>query len=71
MAWEPDEKAWSAYIKMEVRYSELDRASKIYERMINCHPEPKNFVKWAKFEEERGNVGGLPSRLPLVTKTLR
>lgn len=61
MAWEPDEKAWSAYIKMEVRYSEFDRASKIYERMINCHPEPKNFVKWAKFEEERGNVGGLPS----------
>lgn len=57
MAWEPNEKAWSAYIKMEVRYQELDRASKLYERLINCHPEPKHFVKWAKFEEERGNVG--------------
>jgi len=59
MAWEPDEKAWSAYIKLEVRYNELDRASQIYERMVNCHPEPKSFIKWAKFEEERGMLGAL------------
>lgn len=41
MAWEPDEKAWSAYIKMEVRYNEFDRASKIFERLVSCHPEAK------------------------------
>ena len=27
MQWEPDEKAWSAYIKLEVRYNEFDRVS--------------------------------------------
>lgn len=60
MAWEPDEKAWSSYIKMEVRYQEMDRASKLYERLVNCHPEPKMFVKWAKFEEERSKIGEYP-----------
>lgn len=56
-AWEPDEKAWSAYVKMEVRYGEMDRASKVMERAVGCHPEPKMFIKWAKFEEERGKLG--------------
>lgn len=65
MAWEPDEKAWSAYIKMESRYNELDRASKVYERLVNCHPEPKMFVKWAKFEEERNRVGKFELALSL------
>jgi crooked neck len=60
MAWEPDEKAWSAYIKMEARYQELDRASQLYERMIACHPDPKNWIKWAKFEEDRQKIGMLP-----------
>jgi crooked neck len=53
---EPDEKAWSAYIKMEVRYGELDRASAVYERLVACHPEPKLFTKWSKFEEDRGRI---------------
>jgi crooked neck len=52
MAWEPDEKAWSAYIKLELRYSEFDRASSLWERLVACHPEPKLWVKWAKFEEQ-------------------
>lgn len=60
MSWEPDEKAWSAYIKMEVRYKEMDRGSKLYERLINCHPEPKMFIKWAKYEEERRLLGESP-----------
>jgi crooked neck len=41
---------------MEVRYGELDRASAIYERLVACHPEPKLFTKWSKFEEDRGKL---------------
>lgn len=56
MAWEPDDKAWQAYIKMELRYEEFDRASTIYERWVAVRPEPRVWVKWGKFEEERGKV---------------
>jgi crooked neck len=41
---------------MEERYGEHDRASAIYERWIAVRPEPRVWVKWAKFEEERGRV---------------
>ncbi len=57
MAWEPNDKAWQSYIKLEERYNELDRASDIYERWIGTRPIPKNWVTWAKFEEERGKPG--------------
>lgn len=53
MTWEPDEKAWAAYIALEMRYRELDRASAIWERAVTCHPEPRQWIKWAKFEEDR------------------
>jgi len=56
MQWEPDDKAWQAYIKMEERYGELDRASVLYERWIAVRPDPRVWVKWAKFEEERGKL---------------
>jgi tetratricopeptide (TPR) repeat protein len=56
MKWEPDDKAWQAYIKLEERYNELDRASAIYERWIAVRPEPRVWVKWAKFEEERSKL---------------
>ncbi|KAF9054927.1 hypothetical protein BDP27DRAFT_1345134 [Rhodocollybia butyracea] len=52
-ARQPDDKAWQAYIKMEERYGELDRASAIYERWIAVRPEPRVWVKWGKYEEER------------------
>jgi crooked neck len=56
MAWEPEEKAWDAYIGLEVRYKELERASGIWARKINIHSEPKQFIRWAKFEEDRGAI---------------
>jgi hypothetical protein len=28
--------------------------------MIACHPDPKNWIKWAKFEEDRQKIGMLP-----------
>ncbi|MCJ1235690.1 NineTeen Complex (NTC) component [Varicellaria rhodocarpa] len=55
MEWEPDEAAWSAYIKFEKRYNEYDRARALYQRFVGVHPEPRNWIKWARFEEENGS----------------
>ncbi len=54
MEWEPEEQAWLSYIKMEMRYKEVERARLVYERFIQVHPEPKNWVRYAKFEENNG-----------------
>jgi crooked neck len=54
MSWEPDEGAWSAYIKLEKRYGEFRRARDIFLRFTMVHPEPRNWIKWARFEEEYG-----------------
>lgn len=54
MGWEPDERAWNAYIAFEVRYHEYERASAVWERAVTCHPEPRLWIRWAKFEEDRG-----------------
>jgi crooked neck len=56
MQWEPNDNAWKSYIKLEERYNELDRASSIYERWIGVRPIPKNWVTWAKFEEDRAKA---------------
>jgi crooked neck len=56
MKWEPTENAWMAYIKMELRYNEKQRARAIYERFVSIHPEPANWIKWARFEEEHNNL---------------
>lgn len=53
MGWEPDERAWNAYIAFEIRYNELDRASGVWERAVTCNPEPRRWIRWAKFEEDR------------------
>jgi len=45
MRWEPEESAWNAYIKFEKRYKEYDRCRLIYERFVNTHPQPKNWLK--------------------------
>ena len=54
MEWEPEEQAWFSYIKMEMRYKEVDRARHIYERFIQVHPEVKNWIRYARFEEQNG-----------------
>lgn len=66
MQWEPNDKAWQSYIKLEERYNELDRASAIYERWIGCRPIPKNWVTWAKFEEDRAQAGASMSHSKLT-----
>ena len=59
MEWEPEEQAWFSYIKMELRYKEVDRARAIYERFVMVHSDVKNWIKFAKFEESQGKVGML------------
>ena len=59
MEWEPDEQAWFSFIKMELRYKEINRARAIYERFVMVHPEVKNWIKFAKFEEHQGTIGKL------------
>lgn len=54
MQWEPEEAAWSSYIKLETRHGEFERARAIYERFTVVHPEPKNWIRWAKWEQENG-----------------
>lgn len=56
MQWEPDDKVWQAYIELEQRYDEQDRASAIFECWVAVGPEPRVWVKWGKFEEERGKL---------------
>ncbi len=41
---------------MPVRYKEIDRARSIYERFVYVHPEVKNWIRFAKFEEGHGFV---------------
>lgn len=56
MEWEPEEQAWLSYIKMELRYKELDHARHIYERFVQIHPEVKNWIRYARFEEQNGFI---------------
>lgn len=57
MEWEPEEQAWLSYIKMELRYKEVDRARAVYEHFVMCHHNVKNWIRFARFEESQGNVG--------------
>ena len=57
MKWEPNEQAWQLYLKFEKRYKEKDRARKIYARFVAVHPEAKNWLRWAQFEEDNGYPG--------------
>ena len=54
MEWEPEEQAWLSYIKMELRYTEVNLARHIYERFVQVHPEVRNWIRYAKFEEQNG-----------------
>lgn len=56
MEWEPEEQAWLSYIKMELRYKEVDRARHIYEKFVQVHPDVKNWIRYSRFEEQNGNL---------------
>lgn len=54
----PEEQAWNTYINFELRYKEIDRARKIYEKLVMVHPDVKNWIKFARFEENHGFING-------------
>lgn len=57
MQWEPDHHGWMAFIKFELRGSEVVRARAVYERYVVCLPGTKSWVRFAKFEAEHGDLG--------------
>ena len=56
MSWHPDTAGWNSYIKIDLRYGEVERARAIYERFIAEHPRPDTFIRYAKFEMKHGEV---------------
>ena len=41
---------------MELWYKEVDQAQSIYERYVLVHPETKNWIRYARFEESQGFI---------------
>ena len=70
MKWEPDHQGWRAYIRMELRYNEVDRARQIYERYVRCHPTVKAWVNYAKFEGKLGETSNARSVYETAVKEL-
>lgn len=50
LKWTPEFQAWRAYIKMELRYNEVDRARKLYKRYVVCCNTADAWIEFAKFE---------------------
>jgi hypothetical protein len=49
MEWEPDDNGWNAYVKFEMRQQEPERARRVFERYVQCHPTQRAFLKYAKW----------------------
>uniref|UniRef100_A0A671LIT1 Crooked neck-like protein 1 n=1 Tax=Sinocyclocheilus anshuiensis TaxID=1608454 RepID=A0A671LIT1_9TELE len=58
MEWEPEEQAWHSYINFELRYKEVDKSRIILngKALVMVHPEVKNWIKYAHFEEKHGYI---------------
>jgi crooked neck len=70
MKWEPDANAWGAFVKFETRYHEWDRARGVFERMTIVHPEPANWLKWARWEAENGTTDLVREVYTMAIETL-
>ena len=55
MQWEPEESAWTAYIKFEMRQGNITNARGIYERFVLVHTVPQSYIKYARWEEKNGD----------------
>lgn len=49
MQWEPEDSAWTSYVRLELRANAPERARSVFERYVRCHNFPKAWVKWSKF----------------------
>jgi crooked neck len=59
MQWRPDPAAWSAYIKFETRYKELELARAVCEKFTQAHPSPAAWLRWVHLEEEFGTTSSV------------
>jgi len=56
MLWEPEDNAWTSFIKFELRYEEIGRARELYERMVTVIPKLETWMRFAKFEGKYGKA---------------
>lgn len=55
MKWHPDDNAWLAFARFEMRCGQKDRAERVLRDYVNTYPSVKafcRFAKWAEFEAE-------------------
>ena len=56
MKWHPDDNAWLAFARFEMRCGQLDRAEGVLRDYVNTYPSVKafcKFAKWAEFEAKK------------------
>ncbi|MBN3270878.1 CRNL1 protein, partial [Polyodon spathula] len=58
MEWQPEEQAWHSYINFELRYKEVEKALAFLHSctLVIVHPDVKNWIKYARFEEKHGYI---------------
>ncbi|KAI3903104.1 hypothetical protein MKW92_005711, partial [Papaver armeniacum] len=45
-----------SYIKVELRYNDIDRARNIFARFVECHPRVSAYIRYVKFEMKNGEI---------------
>jgi crooked neck len=56
MEWQPKVDGWMAFVKMELRYNEIDLARKVLAKFVGSRPEVSSYLKYAQFEEKHGSA---------------
>jgi crooked neck len=44
----------------------MDRARQVYKRFVSVYPQPSNWLKWAKFEEQHARPGKIIGKFLIV-----
>lgn len=56
LEWQPDDNAFTSYVKLEERYHQLENARNVFERYLQCHQLPRAYIKYAKWEGRHSQV---------------
>lgn len=57
MQWEPEDDAWSAFVKFEMRQGQINLARGVMERYVFCHSSARAYLKYARWEEKQNDIG--------------
>ncbi|KAL7716431.1 Crooked neck protein [Entamoeba marina] len=68
MEFKPGEYPWLAYIKFEIRVSEINNARKLFPRYINDIQSEKAFLEWITFERRFGLVDDVRKVFQLMSQ---